>query len=144
MREGILFVVSGPSGAGKGTLIKTLLEQYSKLKINLSISTTTRQPRTGETSGKNYWFITKEAFKTMIHHDELLEWAEVYGNFYGTPIKILLECIKKGEDFILEIDIHGALQVRAKFPHAVLIFVAPPSFEELIMRINKRGTDGSK
>lgn len=138
-QQGILIVVSGPSGAGKGTICKELLNSNTNLKY--SISATTRQPRTGEVDGVNYLFITKDEFTGMIENDELLEWAEVYGNFYGTPCQYVLEQLNKGYDVVLEIDTQGAMKVKEKFPEGVFIYILPPTLDELADRIYKRGTD---
>ncbi len=140
-KRGILFVISGPSGAGKGTLVKALLEKAGGQNLHVSVSATTRQPRVGEVNGVSYWFVKREDFQRMIDEDALLEWAEVYCNFYGTPYRAVEEQLQSGKNVILEIDIQGAMQVRAKFPHAVFTFIAPPSIQELANRIQKRGTD---
>ncbi|OPX86774.1 MAG: Guanylate kinase [Pelotomaculum sp. PtaB.Bin104] len=139
LHKGILFVVSGPSGTGKGTICKALLDGDPALR--LSISTTTRSPRIGEVEGEHYFFLTKEIFSQMIREGQFLEWAEVYGNYYGTSRQFVLETLEQGSDVILEIDIQGALQVKEKFPEAVLIFVSPPSMSELKERLIVRGTD---
>lgn len=138
-QKGILIVVSGPSGTGKGTVCRELLHSNPDLKY--SISATTRSPRAGEVEGKNYLFVAKDQFKTMIENDDLLEWAEVYGNFYGTPRHYVIEQLNKGYDVILEIDTQGAMKVKEKFPEGVYIYIIPPSLAELADRINKRGTD---
>lgn len=138
-QQGILIVVSGPSGTGKGTICRELLRNNPHLKY--SISATTRPPREGEIDGVNYLFITKEKFKSMIVADDLLEWAEVYGNFYGTPRHYVLEQLNKGYDIVLEIDTQGAMRVKEKFPDGVYIYIIPPSLDELADRIFKRGTD---
>jgi len=139
VRQGILIVLSGPSGTGKGTICKELLQQFSNLQY--SISATTRTPRTGETDGVNYWFTAKEDFQSMVKDDELLEWAEVYGNYYGTPRRYVTQMLHSGKDVVLEIDTQGALQIKAKFPQGVFIYIVPPSITELAARINKRGTE---
>ncbi len=138
-QKGILIVVSGPSGAGKGTICRELLSNNPRLKY--SISATTREPRAGEVDGVNYLFVTKDKFTTMIENDDLLEWAEVYGNFYGTPHHYVLEQLNKGYDVVLEIDTQGAMKVKGKFPEGVYIYILPPSLDELADRIHKRGTD---
>ncbi|MBP2652924.1 MAG: gmk 2 [Firmicutes bacterium] len=138
-RPGILIVLSGPSGTGKGTICKELLQNYSN--INYSISTTTRSPRAGEVNGVNYWFIAQEEFQSMVKNDELLEWAEVYGNYYGTPRRYVADLLDSGKDVVLEIDTQGAMQVKAKFPQGVFIYIVPPSIDELANRIYKRGSD---
>jgi len=139
MNKGLLIVVSGPSGAGKGTICKHLLNSMSNIK--LSVSATTRAARTGETEGVSYFFIGKEEFETMIHGDEFLECAKVYDNYYGTPKKYVIDEIESGNDVLLEIDIQGALQVKNKYPDGVFIFVLPPSMKELKKRIISRGTE---
>ena len=137
--EGILLVLSGPSGAGKGTLCKNLLEMREDLAY--SVSCTTRAPRKGEVDGENYFFVTRERFEEMIEKNELLEYAEVYGNYYGTPRPYVLEQIKAGHDIVLEIDPQGALQIKKRYPNGVYVFIVPPSLDELTKRIYKRGTD---
>lgn len=139
MAEGLLVVVSGPSGCGKGTICKELSKRNKD--ISISISATTRKPRKGEVDGENYFFLTEEKFKSMINKNEFLEYAHVHGNFYGTPKKFVLEKIEKGEDVFLEIDVQGALQIREIYPEGVFIFILPPSMEELKNRIIKRGTE---
>lgn len=138
-QQGILIVLSGPSGTGKGTICQELLRSYPNL--HYSISATTRSPRFGETNGVNYWFTSKEEFQRMISEDQLLEWAEVYGNYYGTPRRYVDQILADGEDVVLEIDTQGALKVKEKFPHGVFIYIVPPSLGELASRIYKRGTD---
>ena len=138
-QSGILFVLSGPSGAGKGTICQELLRQIPNLQY--SVSATTRKPRLGETNGINYWFKEKEEFEEMIKNDLLLEYAEVYGNYYGTPKEQVLKVLKSGKNVVLEIDPQGAMQVKAKFPEGVFIYILPPSLDELAARITKRGTD---
>lgn len=139
IQRGLLVVLSGPSGAGKGTVCKALLPTTEGLSY--SISCTTRQPRSGEQHGVNYFFKTKEEFQSMIQQDELLEWAEVYENYYGTPLRYVEEKLAVGENVLLEIDIQGALQVKKKYPHGVFIFLIPPSLEELKKRILGRGSE---
>lgn len=138
-QEGILVVLSGPSGTGKGTVCKELLRYCPQLYY--SISATTRQPRLGEVDGVNYYFVAHEQFRKMAEQDQLLEWAEVYGNCYGTPRKYVEEQLRQGKDVVLEIDIQGALQVKEKFSRGVFVFLLPPSVDELASRIWKRGTD---
>lgn len=138
-QQGILIVVSGPSGTGKGTICRELLRSNPQLKY--SISATTREPRVGEVDGVNYLFVAKSQFKAMIDSDDLLEWAEVYGNFYGTPRHYVLEQLKNGYDVVLEIDTQGAMKVKDKIPEGVYIYIIPPSLDELADRIYKRGTD---
>ena len=138
-RRGLLIVVSGPSGAGKGTICENLLR--TKDYIHPSVSTTTREPRAGEVPGVDYNFITKEAFEDKIKNDDFLEYAQVYDNYYGTPRDFVIEKLAKGEDVLLEIDIQGALQVRQKFPEGIFVFILPPSMKELKNRIINRGSE---
>lgn len=142
MGKGLLIVVSGPSGAGKGTICKELLRRNKDL--NISISATTRKPRKGEKDGINYFFIHRENFEKMIGNNEFLEYAEVYDNYYGTPKSFVLEKLDKGKDVLLEIDIQGALSVKEMYPDGVFIFILPPSMEELKKRIINRGTETSE
>ncbi|AKL95545.1 guanylate kinase Gmk [Clostridium aceticum] len=141
-KKGLLIVVSGPSGAGKGTICKNLLKLNKQIKI--SVSATTRDPRKGEVEGENYYFISKDQFEEMIKQDALLEYAKVYDNYYGTPKEYVLKNLEKGNDVLLEIDIVGALQVKEKFKDGVFIFILPPSLEELKNRIVARGTESQK
>ena len=138
-RKGLLLVVSGPSGAGKGTICKALLNKNDQIK--LSVSATTRKPRTGEVHGVNYFFLEKEEFTTMIENGEFLEYAQIYDNFYGTPKAAIIECLERGQDVILEIEMQGAKQIKEVYPEGVFIFVLPPSLEELKSRIVGRGTE---
>lgn len=140
--QGLLLVVSGPSGAGKGTICSLLREQLPEL--GYSVSVTTRQPRAGETDGVNYFFKTPDEAREMIAKGELLEYAEVYGNYYGTPRQYVMEQLEAGRDVLLEIDIQGALQVKERFPEGVFVFIVPPSLDELSTRIYKRGTDSEE
>ncbi|WP_258000430.1 guanylate kinase [Bacillus sp. Marseille-P3661] len=137
--KGILFVLSGPSGVGKGTVRKALFED--NINLQYSISATTRAPREGEQNGVDYFFKSKEEFEKMIDENKLLEWAQFVGNYYGTPIEYVKETLDTGKDVLLEIEVQGALQVRNAFPEAVLIFLIPPSLEELKNRIIGRGTE---
>jgi guanylate kinase len=139
-QKGLLIVLSGPSGVGKGTVRKTL---FSKANHNLvySISATTRSPRPGEQNGVEYFFHSRADFEAMIAEDKLLEHAEYVGNYYGTPIDFVRETIEGGKDIFLEIEVQGASQVRKKFPEALFIFLAPPSLQELENRIVLRGTE---
>lgn len=139
MSEGLLVVISGASGTGKGTVCKKLFETEKTLAF--SVSATTRAPRVGEVDGVNYWFLEKERFEKMIEAGEFLEWAKVYDNYYGTPLKKVEERLKNGEDILLEIDTQGALNVMKKMPKGVFIFLLPPSLEELKRRIEGRGTE---
>lgn len=138
-KTGVLIVVSGFSGAGKGTLMKRLLERYDNYA--LSISMTTRGPRPGEENGKHYFFVDKNIFEEKIKNDGLLEYADYCGNYYGTPRAYVEECLGSGRDVILEIEIQGALKIKKKFPDAVLVFVTPPNAEELKRRLTGRGTE---
>lgn len=139
MKEGLLVVISGASGTGKGTVCKKLFETEKTLAF--SVSATTRAPREGEVDGVNYWFLKKERFEEMIEAGEFLEWAKVYDNYYGTPLKKVEERLKNGEDILLEIDTQGALNVMEKMPKGVFIFLLPPSLNELKRRIEGRGTE---
>lgn len=137
--EGLLVVVSGFSGAGKGTLMKALLHRYDNYA--LSISATTRKPREGEEHGREYFFLEPEHFKEMIDRDELVEYAQYVNHYYGTPKEYVRNHMKAGRDVILEIEIQGALKVKAKYPKTLLLFVMPPSAKELKRRLVGRGTE---
>lgn len=139
MRKGLLILISGPSGTGKGTVCDLLKKNHPE--ISYSISATTRQPRPGEQDGVNYYFYDKEKFRQMIDAGELLEWAEVYGNYYGTPKQKVLDRLNAGEDILLEIDTQGALNVMKAVPEGLFIFLLPPSLEELANRLKGRGTE---
>ncbi|MSR94825.1 guanylate kinase [Clostridiaceae bacterium 68-1-5] len=139
MRRGILTVVSGFSGAGKGTMMKRLLEKYDSYA--LSVSATTRLPREGEQEGREYFFKTTEAFLEMIENEELVEYARYVDNFYGTPKAYVEQQLADGKDVILEIEIQGARKIKEKIPDAVLLFIAPPSMQELKRRLLGRGTE---
>ena len=138
-KKGILIVVSGFSGAGKGTLMKRLLESYDNYA--LSISATTRSPRQGETHGVEYFFKSVDEFEKMIAQDELIEYAKYVNNYYGTPKDYVMNQLEAGKDVILEIEIQGALKVKEKYPDTLLLFVTPPSAEELKNRLVGRGTE---
>ncbi|MNR04018.1 Guanylate kinase [compost metagenome] len=137
--RGILIVLSGPSGVGKGTVCAALRKVAPD--IVYSVSATTRSPRQGEVDGVNYFFKTREQFQQLIETDEVLEWAEYVGNFYGTPRRFVEETLRSGHDVILEIEVQGALQVKQKFDEGVFIFLLPPSLDELENRIVTRGTE---
>ncbi|MEK4565384.1 guanylate kinase [Alkalihalobacillus sp. FSL R5-0424] len=137
--KGLLIVLSGPAGVGKGTVCGALRQEETD--IEYSVSATTRNPRAGEVDGVNYFFKSHDEFKTMIAEDKLLEWAEYVGNFYGTPVDYVRETLDKGQDIILEIEVQGAMKVRESFPEGVFIFLMPPSLAELRNRIVGRGTE---
>lgn len=138
-RKGLLLVLSGPSGAGKGTICESFMKKNSD--VLLSVSTTTRKPREGEIEGVSYNYISKEEFEKRLDDDGFLEYVHVFENYYGTPKDLVLDNIEKGKDVLLEIEIIGAMQIKKKFPEAVLIFILPPSIKELETRIHKRGTE---
>ena len=140
--KGKLFIISGSSGVGKGTIIKELLKKAGNL--SLSVSSTTRKPREGEIHGKNYYFLSKEEFENAIKNDEFLEWAEFSSNKYGTSKTAVEELLNKGVNVLLEIEVQGALQVKNKIPEAILIFILPPSREELEKRLRGRGTESEE
>lgn len=139
MRKGLLIVVSGASGTGKGTVCKKILDDMPQ--VAYSISATTRTPRPGEVDGKEYYFLSREDFQAWIDDGKFLEYANVYGNFYGTPLNKIEERINRGEDILLEIDVQGALNVKRKCPDGIYIFLLPPSLAELKRRIEGRGTE---
>lgn len=139
MKKGLLIVVSGPSGTGKGTVCGELLDSTPELAY--SISATTRAPRAGEVDGKNYYFLTKERFEELIAEGGFLEYANVYGNYYGTPLVKIQERLAEGDDILLEIDTQGALEVMKKCPYGLFIFLLPPSLGELERRIRGRGSE---
>jgi guanylate kinase len=141
-KKGLLIVVSGPSGAGKGTICKAILEQHPH--IQLSVSVTTRPPREGEVDGINYFFKSEEEFLAMVENGEFLEYAKVFDSYYGTPKKYVKDKLLLGQDVILEIDIQGALKVKDKFEEGVFIFIVPPSMKELKRRIVNRGTESQE
>ena len=139
-RNGLLLVVSGPAGVGKGTLDKALMERNHKIKM--SVSATTRAPRPGEIEGVHYFFKTEEEFKTMVERGEFLEYMHVFGsNYYGTPRSFVEQQLANGYDVILEIDVNGAMNVKRSFPDAVLIFITAPSMSEIKSRLIGRGTE---
>ena len=138
-RLGNLFVISGPSGAGKGTLLSKVIERIPDAWV--SVSATTRNPRPGEEEGVHYYFLDKDHFLELVNQDGFLEWAKVHDNYYGTLKESVLEHMKAGEQVILEIDVQGALQVRNVIPEAHLVFIEPPSLEELERRLRSRGTE---
>jgi len=137
--RGVLIVISGPSGAGKGTICKEILEKNNN--IYLSVSATTRKPRQGEVDGVNYYFLTEEDFKNKVESNGFIEYAKVHGNYYGTPKVNVEKMLDEGKDVILEIDIQGALKVKENFTEGVFIFILPPSMDELKRRIIKRGSE---
>ncbi|UWP59538.1 guanylate kinase [Ruminococcus gauvreauii] len=140
--KGILVVVSGFSGSGKGTLMNRLMEKYDNYA--LSVSATTRSPRAGECDGREYFFKTQEEFKEMIQEDAFIEYARYVDNYYGTPKKYVQEQLDSGRDVILEIEMQGALKVKEKMPETLLIFVTPPSVQELKRRLQGRGTESGE
>ena len=137
-RKGIIAIISGFSGAGKGTVVSQLVQRYD---YAVSISATTRLPREGETEGVSYFFKTKEAFEEMIQRDELIEYAQYVDHYYGTPKDYVFRQLDQGRDVLLEIEMQGALKVKKKMPEASLIFITPPSVAELHRRLKKRGTE---
>jgi guanylate kinase len=139
MNKGILLVLSGPAGVGKGTIVKKILEDHDFV---YSVSATTREPRPSEEDGVNYYFVTKKEFLMKIEAGEMLEYAEYVGHYYGTPRSFVSSKLAEGKNVVLEIDTAGALQVKAKMPEAVLVFVCPPSLEDLENRLRGRGTEG--
>lgn len=139
MAKGRLFVISGPSGAGKGSISKRILEEVPDLVY--SISMTTRAPRPGEVDGKSYYFVTHDEFEAVLAADGFLEYANVYGEYYGTPRSMVMQALDEGKDVVLEIDIQGAMNIRRTYPKGVLIFILPPSMTELRKRITGRGTE---
>lgn len=143
MKKGLLLIISGPSGVGKGT-IRSFLMNDESLKLAYSISMTTRAPRDGEVNGKDYIFTSKEDFERAIERGELLEWAEFVGNYYGTPLSGVEELRNRGKNVLLEIEVQGATQVREKCPDAVSIFIIPPNMEELEKRIRGRRSEAEE
>lgn len=141
-RKGSVFVISAPSGCGKTTVVNKVLQGMKG--VERSISATTRLPRKEEEEEKDYFFISEKSFKNKVEKGEFLEWVKNFGYYYGTPRKKLLEQVRSGKDVILTIDVRGASQIRKQMPGSVLIFVAPPTFEDLTKRLKKRATDGAK
>ncbi len=139
---GKLIVLTGPSGVGKGTLMRSLLERHPQLYY--SVSATTRSPRPGEVDGKHYYFISRQKFEQLVAQGEFLEWAEFAGNYYGTPREAVMNQICAGKLVVLEIELEGARQIRRSFPDALNIFILPPSFSELEKRIRDRGQDSEE
>jgi len=139
-KKGVLFVISGPSGVGKGTINKRLFEEFGE-KVAYSVSATTRGPREGEVDGREYFFISRQEFENRIANNEFLEHAEYAGNCYGTPRSYVLSLLGRGVSVILEIDVQGAMQVKRRMPESVSVFILPPSFEELESRLRGRGTE---
>lgn len=138
--RGVLFVISGPSGVGKGTINRMLMDEFGD-RVAFSVSATTREPREGEIDGMHYFFISRQDFENRIANNEFLEHAEYAGNCYGTPRSYVLRLLQEGVSVILEIDLQGAIQVKERMPEAVSIFILPPSFEELENRLRGRGTE---
>ena len=143
MKKGLLIVISGPSGVGKGTVLKEFVKD-PELNLAYSVSMTTRKQRTGEVEGVNYNFVDHEAFEKAIEEGELLEYAEFVGNYYGTPMKNVEKLRNEGKNVLLEIEVQGCMQVREKCPDALTIFIIPPSMEELERRIRGRGTEAEE
>lgn len=140
--DGLLIVVSGFSGAGKGTIMKRLLSDYDNYA--LSVSMTTRKPREGEVDGKDYFFVTRENFEKTIAENGLVEYAQYCGNYYGTPSSFVEEQLKNGKNVILEIEVQGAMQIKEKYPEALLVYIVPPTIDVLLERLRKRGTESEE
>ena len=141
-KKGLLFVVSGPSGVGKGTLREKLFKMFKNLTY--SVSMTTRSPRKEEVNGIDYHFVSEAIFKQMIKENKFIEWAKVHGDYKGTPYEFLIERLKMGNDTLLEIDVQGAVQVKDKMPWGIYIFIAPPSWNDLEYRLRNRKTEEKK
>ncbi len=140
--NGVLIVLSAPSGCGKGTILNSVLEQNDNLFY--SISATTRKPREGEEDGKHYHFVSKDEFRQLIDRDDVLEYTVYCDNYYGTPRKAVEEQLAKGRDVILEIEVDGAMQIKSSYPNAMFVFILPPSVAELRRRLGKRGTESEE
>lgn len=138
-QKGLLIVICGPSGVGKGTLLTRVIEECGTIRF--SVSATTREPREGERDGEDYFFVTREKFEKMIENEELVEWVEYVGNYYGTPGKFIETSLSQGTDIILDIEVEGAHNIKKKYQDSVLIFILPPSLEELRNRIETRGSE---
>lgn len=139
---GSILVISGPSGAGKTTLSRNLLDSLDNLKY--SISVTARPPRGNEEDGVDYYFVNEEVFERMVMEEEFAEWAKVHGNYYGTKKRFLEETISEGQDILLDIDVQGGIKIKERYPDAILIFVLPPTFAELTERLRNRGVDSEE
>ena len=142
MKNGILVVISGPSGAGKGTIVGRILKELDN--IGFSTSMTTRSPREGEVDGRDYFFVTEEEFKKAIDEDAFVEYANVHGNYYGTPKSEAASRLERGMNVLLDIDVQGAMNVKKQMPEGVFIFISPPSMEELRARLEGRGKDSAE
>ena len=140
MKEGLIFIISGPSGGGKTSLTKRVMDELGNLRF--SVSCTTREPRDGEVNGRDYTFVSEDEFMRMVSEDRFVEYANVYGNLYGTPVSEFDKAKKEGIDLILDIDVQGARQIRERYGSCIFCFVAPSSIEELRARLTLRGTEG--
>jgi len=140
--RGLLFIISGSSGVGKGTLRKKVFDIFPDLKYSVSVNT--RPPRKGELEGKDYYFVSKDEFNKMIKENKFIEWAIVHGDYKGTPLNFLIEELQKGTDVLLELDVQGAMQVKEKFPDGIFIFIAPPTWKDLENRLRERNTEEEK